>query len=52
MMSDSIITTGGTIWVIGGELVNPFWLILVYKGGVMVMLSSLVVSYLFFIENQ
>ena len=38
MMSDNTITTGGIIWVRGGELVKPFWLILVYKGGVMVIL--------------
>ena len=44
--------TGGMIWVKGGLLVKPLWLTFYYRAGQGLMLSSLVVSYLAFIENN
>ena len=51
MIRDRITIMGGIIWVRGGLLVNPFWLIFYCRDGVIFMLSSFVVSYLF-METQ
>ena len=51
MIRDRMTIMGGIIWVRGGLLVNPFWLIFYYRGGVILMLSSFAVSSLF-METQ
>jgi hypothetical protein len=47
-----MISRGGNIWVSWGLLVNPLWFILSKRLGVIVILSSLVVSYRVFIEIE
>ena len=51
-MRVSMIRTGGRTWVKGGLLVKPLWLIFYSRAGDGFILSSLVVSYLSFIENN